>query len=170
MRLSTKFLIDQLRDRLVQDAAIAARSGQSAREVAQHSTEHAEKREDARTTIEFSNMAHAEARRVQALQKAISTLDDLRLTHSYDDGTPIGLGAIVEAMSEDLEGAYSKTFVLLPAGAGTELTGPGGDGIVSVVTPSSPVGKAMLGKRAGDVAETVVRGEPVDWEILEVWS
>lgn len=170
MRLSTKFLIDQLRERLVQDAAIAARSGQSARDVAQGSSELAEKREDARSTIEFSNLAHAEARRVQALQQAIATLDDLQPMRGYDDATPIGLGAIIEALSEDLDGTYSKTFVLLPAGAGTELTGPGGDGIISVVTPASPVGKAMLGKRVGDVAEVVVRGEPIDWEILEVWS
>ncbi|MEL6547991.1 MAG: transcription elongation factor GreAB, partial [Myxococcota bacterium] len=76
MRLSTRFLIEQLRDRLTQDAAIAARSGQSARDVAQRSSDVAEKREDARAAIEFSNLAHAEARRVQGLQRAVANLDD----------------------------------------------------------------------------------------------
>ncbi|MEL6545593.1 MAG: GreA/GreB family elongation factor, partial [Myxococcota bacterium] len=97
----------------------------------------------------------------------------LRLHTSLPNFGPtstIALGAIIEAMCEDEDGTFSKTFVLLPAGAGTELTGPGGDGVISVITPASPVGKAMMGKRAGDVAEVVVKGEPLDWEILEVWS
>ena len=35
-----------------------------------------------------------------------------------------------------------------------------GDGFLSVVTPVSPVGKAVLGKRAGDTVEETVKGEP----------
>ena len=57
---------------------------------------------------------------------------------------------------------------MLPVGAGEELTGPDGDGIITVLTPGSPVGKAMLGKRAGDVAEVTIKREPLEWEILEV--
>ncbi|MEO1480486.1 MAG: GreA/GreB family elongation factor [Myxococcota bacterium] len=170
MRLSTKFLVKQLRERLVRDAATAARSGQGARDVAQSSSEIAEKREDARSTIEFANLAHAEAKRVRGLQDAIQALDLTPTQTIFDERSPVGLGAIVEAASEDLAGFYSKTFVLLPAGAGTELTGPDGDGIISVVTPASPVGRAMMGKRVGDIAEATVRGEPTEWEILEVWS
>lgn len=169
MRISTKFLVDQLRERLVRDASTAARSGQGARDVAQSSSEVAEKREDARTTIEFANLAHAEARRVRALQDSIQALD-LIPARAFDDRSPVALGAIVEAASENLDGFFSKTFVMLPAGAGTELHGPDGDGIISVVTPASPVGRALMGKRVGDVAEAMVRGEPSDWEILEVWS
>lgn len=170
MRLSTSFLLKQLREKLVADAVTAARSGQSARDVAQTSSDVAEKREDASTAIEFSNLAHAEALRVRALQQAVAALDEIRVDGAFSDRTPVGLGAIVEAACEDVDGTFSKTFVILPAGAGSELAGPGGDGIISVVTPASPVGKAMLGKRVGDILEVTVAGEPVDWEILEVWS
>ena len=57
-------------------------------------------------------------------------------------------------------GGYDeRTFFLLPVGAGTELTGPGGDGFLSVITPASPVGRALMGRRAGDCIEVTLAGE-----------
>jgi transcription elongation GreA/GreB family factor len=64
--------------------------------------------------------------------------------------------------------AKVKTFFLAPVGAGVELVGPGGDGFLSVVTPQSPVGKAVLGKRVGDTIEVLVQGEPREWTITFV--
>src|SRR5688572_10867590 len=55
-------------------------------------------------------------------------------------GAPIGLGTLVEV--ED--GDAGKTLFIAPAGAGEELTGPDGDGFLHVVTPISPIGKALL--------------------------
>jgi transcription elongation GreA/GreB family factor len=66
------------------------------------------------------------------------------------------------------DGSHGRTFFLAPAGAGVELTGPGGDGFLSVVTPSSPIGKAVLGRRVGDTVEVVVKGEPLEWAITFV--
>ena len=59
------------------------------------------------------------------------------------------------------DGSQGRTFFLAPVGAGVELSGPGGDGFLSVVTPASPVGKAVLGRRVGDTIEVVVQGEPL---------
>ena len=77
-------------------------------------------------------------------------------------GERIGLGALVEL--EDGEGA--KTLFMAPAGAGEELTGPGGDGFLHVVTPGSPIGKGLLGKKVGDVVEVMVKGELAEWDIV----
>jgi transcription elongation GreA/GreB family factor len=57
---------------------------------------------------------------------------------------------------------------MLPVGAGTELEGPGGDGFISVITPASPVGKAIEGARAGDIAEVVVAGSDREWTVVDV--
>ena len=65
-------------------------------------------------------------------------------------------------------GPSGRTFFLLPVGAGLQLTGPGGDGFLSVVTPASPVGKAVLGRRVGETVEVLVRGEPREWTITYV--
>ena len=68
----------------------------------------------------------------------------------------MALGAIVDMSTEDEEGFAERTFFVLPVGAGTELTGPGGDGFLSVITPASPVGRALMGRKAGDVVEVEI--------------
>ncbi len=77
---------------------------------------------------------------------------------------PISLGAVVEI--ED--GLAGKTLFIAPAGAGEELTGPGGDGFFHVVTPQAPLGRALMGKRVGDVVETMIKGELTEWTITFV--
>ena len=61
-----------------------------------------------------------------------------------------------------------RTFFLAPVGAGITLTGPDGDGILSVVTPASPVGRAVMGHRTGDVVDVMVGGEVREWAITWV--
>jgi transcription elongation GreA/GreB family factor len=34
-----------------------------------------------------------------------------------------------------------------------------------VVTPASPLGRGLLGKKVGDVVEVMVKGELAEWEI-----
>ena len=57
---------------------------------------------------------------------------------------------------------------VLVALGGNAMTGPDGDGFLSVVTPQSPVGKAVIGRRVGDTIEVIVEGEPRDWTITYV--
>jgi transcription elongation GreA/GreB family factor len=53
------------------------------------------------------------------------------------------------------DGDEGRTIFLAPAGAGIELTMPDGDGFVTVVTPASPLGKAVLGRRVGETVTFV---------------
>lgn len=76
-------------------------------------------------------------------------------------GARIAIGARVEVEDEGM----GRTSFLAPVGAGVELAGPGGDGFPSVVTPLSPVGKAVLGRRGGETVEVTVQGEPREWTI-----
>ena len=121
-----------------------------------------EAREEARTGAPRAvNLAAATRARLEAAQQEVLALEAFRPT-DVPRGGRIGLGAVVEL--ED--GTAGKTVFLAPAGAGAELTGPGGDGFLQVVTPGSPLGSALLGKRVGDVVETLVRGELTEWEIV----
>ena len=79
---------------------------------------------------------------------------------------PIEVGAIVGI--EDPETGQGRTFFLAPVGAGAMLTGPGGDGVLSVVTPASPIGRAVLGHKVGDVVAISAAGELREWEISYV--
>ena len=164
-------LIDELRQRLKQDASIAVRAGEDARHAAQHSTTAMEKKkEDSRVMIEQSNLAFAQSRRAERALTQLKALDTLleNGVPAYSSDDRVGLGAVVEAVSEDDDGFYGRTFVMLPVGAGEELTGPSGDGIITVLTPQSPVGRAMLGKEVGDYVEVAVRDDAREWEIVEL--
>ena len=94
---------------------------------------------------------------------ALADLDALELFRARPlaKGEKIGLGAVVEIENED----GGRTLFLAPVGAGVELLGPGGDGFFQVVTPASPVGKAIFGKKVGDPIEFTVRGEISEWTI-----
>jgi len=60
----------------------------------------------------------------------------------------VELGAIVRRLGGERAGTEERTYILCGR-SGTELTGPGGDGFLSVITPASPVGRALIGRRAG---------------------
>ena len=123
-----------------------------------------EAREDARSNAARAvNLARAQAGRSAGAREALDALDVFRV-RPLKRGEPICLGAVVEV--ED--GEVGRTLFLSPVGAGEELTGPDGDGIFQVVTPASPFGKALLGKRLGDVVEVTLQGEPTEWTITYV--
>ena len=60
------------------------------------------------------------------------------------------LSALIQVEEDDAE----VWFFLAPEGGGTKLKGG-----VQVVTPASPLGRALLGKRAGDEVELKLAGK-----------
>ena len=148
---------------LVRQLESSARSALAARDAAaQEAREGAtpdEKREDARAAHQLHTLGAAQQRRAQ---QALAEVDALARFKPAQMST-IGVGAIVEI--EDEESGEGRTFFLAPVGAGMTLTGPGGDGVLSVVTPASPIGKAVLGRRVGDVVDITVDGELREWQI-----
>ena len=160
--MDKRFLIEQLSDKLRESAQVARKAGQAAAEEARDGATAAEKRENARVAQEYAGLARGQAARAGRTMAELSTLEGFRPA-PLPKGAPIAIGAIVE-VEEEGEGV-GRTFFLAPVGAGVELTGPGGDGFLSVVTPQSPVGKAVLGRRVGETIEVIVQGEPRDWTI-----
>jgi transcription elongation GreA/GreB family factor len=106
------------------------------------------------------NVAQAARTRLEQAEAAWAAAADFKPS-TMKRGERIGLGALVEV--ED--GEAGKTLFVAPAGAGEELTGPDGDGFLHVVTPGSPLGKALIGKKVGEVVEVMVKGELTEWEI-----
>lgn len=106
------------------------------------------------------NLAKGQTARSIAAREALDLLGAFK-ARPLGRGEAIGLGAVVEV--ED--GETGRTLFLAPVGAGEELTGPDGDGIFQVVTPQSPFGRAVMGKRVGDVVEVTLGGDPTEWTI-----
>lgn len=158
--MDKKFLVEQLTEKLRESAQVARKAGQAAADEARDGATSAEKRENARVSQEYAGLARGQSARAERVRAEISTLETFR-PGPLPKGARIAVGAIVEVEDEGL----GRTFFLAPVGAGVELTGPGGDGFLSVVTPVSPVGKAVLGRKVGDTIEVTVQGEPRDWTI-----
>src|SRR5947209_4669199 len=156
--MEKQFLVEQLATRLRESAHVARKAGEAAAEEARAGATPAEKREDARVALEYAGLARGQKERAARAAVEASLLETFR-PRPLPARAAIALGAIVEV--ED--GSQGRTFFLAPVGAGVELTGPGGDGYLSVVTPSSPIGKAVLGRRVGDTVEVVVTGELLEW-------
>jgi transcription elongation GreA/GreB family factor len=158
-------LVDQLRARLAETAraALAARNGAAAE--ARDGATPDEKREDARAAHQLGTLGRAQQRRAQqalAESDALTAFRPLPLPST----AAVTVGAIVEI--EDDDSGEGRTFFLAPVGAGMTLTGPCGDGHLSVVTPASPIGRAVLGRKAGDVVDITVDGELREWQITYV--
>lgn len=150
-RMDKTFLVEQLGARLRAQVQATHKASSEARE-------------DARSgAARAVNMAMGQGLRSAAAREALDAMDTFK-ARPHPKGQPIGLGAVVELEGEE----GGKTLFLAPTGAGEELTGPDGDGFFSVVTPVSPLGKAVMGKRLGQVVEVTLKGELTEWTITYV--
>ena len=161
--MDKKDLVAQLTAHIVEALKVARVAMEGAVIEAREGATPAEKREDSRTSQENAGLARGHNARIARLQSELMALEGFK-PGPLPPRARIAVGALVEV--ED--GDEGRTFFLAPSGAGVELTGPGGDGYLSVVTPSSPVGRAVLGRTVGDSLEVVVGGEPKEWTVTFV--
>lgn len=170
MAIDKSHFLLALRDHYQQQMDIARRASADAAVAAQTFATESEKREDSRAMLEFSSVSKGHILRAQGARDALQQLEHFeKQPHPrFSRKTPISLGALVDVQMETDEGSEERTFFLLPIGAGTELSGPGGDGFVSVITPQSPIGKQLIGKKAGESFDMTVRGDAYEWHVLDV--
>jgi transcription elongation GreA/GreB family factor len=163
--MDKKVLVAQLVTQLEATARTALSAREAAAQEAKEGATPDEKREDARAAHQLQTMGRVQQTRAKQALAEASALATFRPT-GLAETARISVGAIVEI--EDAESGEGRTFFLAPVGAGMTLTGPGGDGHLSVVTPASPIGKAVLGKRTGDVVDVTVEGDVREWAITFV--
>jgi transcription elongation GreA/GreB family factor len=151
-----------LRDELVRvvaaDLDTRERAHKAALEGATHEEAKPENDKDTRA-LEQSYLARGEALRVEELRQGLLAVRAMA-ARRFAEGEPVTVGALV---STEQEGA-TVVLLLAPFGGGTRLAG----GAVQVVTPQSPLGRALLGKRAGDDCEVVLAGRTREISVLAV--
>ncbi len=148
-----------LRDELaraLRDALAAAEAAHaSATEGVTHADAKQESDKDTRA-IEQSYVARGVAMRVEELRTGLADVEKMSLAGAKT----IASGSLVTVEDEDGE---SHRYFVAPAGGGTMLAGE-----VQVVTPKSPLGRALCGKRADDDVEVVLGGKPRELTIARV--
>ena len=105
-------------------------------------------------------MARGQALRVEELRGGLADVEKMA-TAALAASRKIASGSLVTV--EDDDGAAHRYFVA-PAGGGTALAG----GHVQVVTPKSPLGRALCGKAVDDEVEVVIAGRARSLTIARV--
>lgn len=150
---------------LVQELAAKLRAELDAMERAQRATvegvtsEEAKPENDKDTrALEQSYLARGQARRVEDLRDGVARVGVMPV-RPFAAEAAIALGALVTIEEDDGE----SVLFIAPHGGGLRL----GSG-EQVVTPASPLGKALIGKVAGDDCELVLAGRTRAFTIREI--
>ena len=136
-----------------------------AAEAATHAEAKPENDKDTRA-LEASYLAAGQAERVRALETAAKVLAGLELK-DIGKTTPICASAVVTLEDDD---GTRTIFFMSPHGGGVRLELDGEPRVaVQVVTPQSPLGKALLGRLHGDVIELRGKSGLREMSIVDVW-
>lgn len=150
----------QIEAALTAELATLATSARTAREAATHADSRPENKYDTRG-LEASYLAGAQAARVATLSSQLQVLKSLDVKP-----LPPNSGVAATALVELAHGDQTSVYFVLAVGAGQRLTL--GEACVQVVTPQSMLGRALLGRRAGDTVTVEMPQGPRDYEILSV--
>ena len=153
-------ILDSLTALLSAELDAILRSAKTAHEAATHPDNRPEHQFDTRGLMD-AYLAGAQAARGADLEKQLTVFRTLK-PRAFAPGDPVSVGALVEV---DAEGRNVKYF-LVPSGGGLTLSIDGAS--IQVVTPQSPLGDALVGRRAGDLVELVIQGKRKEFELLAV--
>lgn len=147
-------------ERLSEVAAQMAHHAETTRAGATHEEARPENDKDTRA-LEQTYLARGQAMRVEEVIEQAQVLRYLSLP-AFQEGDAIAAGALIELESDDA----ARCVFLLPHGGGIEVEL---DGVtVRVVTPTSPLGKAILGRTVGDDITLRTRGVLREYVISRV--
>ena len=150
-------LVAELIERLRADHEALRRAQQATVAGATSAEAKAEHSKDTRA-LEQTYLARGQAQRVEELSEGLSRVAALPL-RAFAAAEPIGVGALVGIE----EAGDVGVLLLMPYGGGIRLAG--GE---QVVTPASPLGRALIGKTAGDEGEVRAAGRARSFAIRSV--
>jgi len=113
--------------------------------------------------IEASYLAEGQSRRVAEIQHAKQEIAQLTLRDFHND-TPVSLGALVQ-LSQDND--KNHWFFIAPAAGGFRGIFDGKS--YTVITPTSPMAKALVGKYIDDEVELMIGANKRCEEIIAVY-
>ncbi|MDP7593391.1 MAG: hypothetical protein QF552_12005 [Litorilituus sp.] len=112
--------------------------------------------------IEASYLAEGQSRRVEELQAAINNYQILKLI-AFNNNMPISLSALVQ-LSADSKSQH--WFFIAPAAGGFRCQQAGQH--ITVITPQSPMGQALMNKFEDDDVEVMLNKQAVQDSIEKI--
>lgn len=151
-------LKEELLTILAADLETVERAHQATMEGATHEQAKPENDKDTRA-LEQSYLARGQAKRAEELREGLAAVKRMDVDAAKPEGV-VGPGMVVTAH----EGNRKVRFFIALHGGGARLA----KGTVQVVTPQSPLGEALIGKKVGDEGEVAIGGSQRVLEVLAI--
>jgi len=141
--MNKRAIIKKIVIKLSSELEVYFRAAHASRTEATHEQSKAESKYDTRG-LEASYLARGQSKQAAELEAAISDFQKLS-ARPFTTDEPVGIGALVE-----LETGGDKSFYFIgPRAGGTEVLHDKRE--VLVITPQSPLGEQLMGRKQGDV-------------------
>lgn len=153
-------LIQKIIAELAGGLDLYAKAARAAHAEATHESSKAENKYDTRG-LEASYLARGQSKQAAETAQAIEEFERL-VPRTFTAADEIDVGAFVE-----LKAKSSRAFYFIgPRGGGTEVTHDGEE--VLVITPSSPLGQQIVGRKEGDKVKLHIAGSSSEFRIAAV--
>jgi transcription elongation GreA/GreB family factor len=158
--MNKRAIIQKITAKLTGELEVYFRAAQFSRAEATHESNKAENKYDTRG-LEASYLARGQSKQAAELEAAIVEYQKLGVK-KFTDGDEINIGALVE-----LEQLNEKSFYFLgPRAGGTEVVHDKKE--ILVITPQSPLGEQLVGKKSGDKLQLKLGKETRAAKIISV--
>jgi transcription elongation GreA/GreB family factor len=158
--MNKRAIIKKIIARLTDELEIYFRAAQFSRAEATHESNKPENKYDTRG-LEASYLARGQSKQAAEIEAAIAEFEKLG-AKKFAAGDAIAVGALVELE----HGGEKSIYFFGPRAGGTEILHDQKE--ILVITPQSPLGEQLLGKKSGDALELVLGGAKQSARILKV--
>ncbi len=153
-------ILKQIIASLTDSLSILQKAARASHAEATHESSKAESKYDTRG-LEAAYLAGGQARQAKEILDSIQVYETLR-TRDFAPGEPIDLTALVEL---DADGTRSAYFIG-PNSGGLEIEHKKKE--IVVITPHSPLGQNLMGRKVGDRWVATLGGSTVKYRITSV--
>lgn len=158
--MNKRAVIKKIIAKLASELETYLRAAQFSRAEATHESNKAENKYDTRG-LEASYLARGQSKQVAELDAAIIEFEKLG-ARKFADDEAINVGALIELE----QGGETSFYFLGPRAGGTEILHDKKE--ILVITPQSPLGEQLVGKKSGDALKLKFGGELRAAKILKV--
>ena len=160
--VNKRAIVQKIVARLDAELETYAQSARAAHADATHEQSKAENKYDTRG-LEASYLARGQSRQAAETETAKQLFLSLEL-RAFGPETPINLGALMELEVET--GGERSFYFIGPKAGGTEISHA--QKSILVITPESPLGREVMGKRQGAVLRISIGGISRDYRVVSV--
>ena len=148
--MNKRALVDKVVQQLTAEVQTFFKAARAAHAEATHEQSKAEDKYDTRG-LEASYLARGQSRQAAEMEQAIAEFQALPL-RDFSPNDPIDVGAYVELNGKRENACY----FIGPRAGGTEVACDGKE--ILVITPQSPLGQQLVGKKKGDRIKLEIAG------------